>query len=130
MNLPGRLFDPLIESPLWRTFISVITTVAASVLTGTFVYELSTETGLAWSTFYKIKSFYGLIFVTAILYWHSRALYVREKKLERFMDDEYCIAYMRSKCLPEAADRFKALIREGTGGELAQAMDEVRRILQ
>ncbi len=130
MNLMHRLYDRILESPLWRTLVSIATTVAASILTGTFVYELSTESGLAWSLFYRAKSFYGLILVTAILYWHNRAVYTHEKQIDRFMDEEYCIAYMRSKCLPEAAERFKALIREGSGGELAHAMDEVQRILK
>jgi hypothetical protein len=40
------------------------------------------------------------------------------------------MAYMRSKCLPEAAEQYKLLIKNGTGGELKQAMDELKKILK
>jgi hypothetical protein len=73
--------------------------------------------------------FYALIALGVILFLYNRSLYRRDVAIERFLDDDYCKAYMRSQCLPEAARRYKELIREGNIGELKRAMDEVKRIL-
>jgi len=59
----------------------------------------------------------------------QRAIYSRETEIHNFMDADFCVAYMRSKCLPEAADRYRKMIREGNGGEMKQAMDELKKIL-
>lgn len=48
----------------------------------------------------------------------------------RFSDNDYCMAYMRSQCLPEAAEQYKRKIRDGEGGELKQAMDELKKVLK
>jgi hypothetical protein len=40
------------------------------------------------------------------------------------------MAYVRSKCIPEAADMYRSLINEGKVNELQQAMAEVKRLLQ
>jgi len=126
----NSLRERLIESPAWRTFVSVGTTIAAGVLSGTFVFELITPAGLAWGIFYKTGSFYGLLAVAAITYLYNRAVFLHEQKISRFLDDQYCIAYMRSKLLPEAAEKYREQIRNGAGGELVQATDELKRILQ
>lgn len=80
--------------------------------------------------FYKIKSFYVLLLISAAVYLYYRALYLYEKNIEKFLDDDYCLAYMRSKCLPEAAERYKELIRNGQGGEWVTAMKEFEKILK
>jgi len=43
---------------------------------------------------------------------------------------DYCLAYMRSKCLPEAAEKYKEKIRGGEGGELLQIMAEFKKSLK
>jgi hypothetical protein len=80
--------------------------------------------------FYKVRSFYGLCALIVGIYWYNRELYLYEREVSRFLDSDYYIAYMRSKCLPEAAERYKELIRNGVGGEFKQAMDEIRKILK
>jgi hypothetical protein len=91
---------------------------------------MTTSRGVAWALFYKAWSFYALLFLCVVIYWYKRELYLHEREIQRFLDSDYCIAYMRSKCLPEAAERYKELIRTGFGGELIQAMDELRKILR
>ena len=113
-----RVRELLLESPAWRTMVSVGTTIAAGVLAGTFVYELGTPAGLAWKSYYRTASFYGLLVVALVTYFFNRAVYIHERDVSRFMDDQYCIAYMRSKLLPEAADKYREQIRNGAGGEL------------
>lgn len=120
----------ILESPGWKTFFAIVIPIAVGVLSGTFVAEISTIHGLDWSGFYRAKSLYGLSVVAIVTFIYHRAIYLYERKVERFLDDDYCRAYMRSKCLPEAAEKYKELIRSGEGGELASAMEEFERILK
>lgn len=119
-----------LESPAWRTFFTVLGTIVSGVLSGSFVSEISTPHGLAWARFYASPSFYGLAVLSVIIYAYNRALYLHERDLSRFLDVDFCTAYMRSKLLPEAAERYKKLIRDGHGGELKHATDELREILK
>ncbi|PBB98371.1 hypothetical protein CK224_09820 [Mesorhizobium sp. WSM3862] len=85
---------------------------------------------MLWSYVYISKSFCGLVLLSAITFLYHRALYIHERKIEVFLSNDYCRAYMRSKCLPEAADRYRELIRSGNVGELTSAMEEFERIMK
>ena len=102
----------------------------ASILSGVLILQISPESGLDWKKSVEAWSFYGLLGVCVVMYFYNRAVYRHERAIHQFLDSDYCIAYMRSKCLPEAADRYRELIRSGDGGELEQAMDELMRILK
>ena len=129
MGLKG-IKEAIVESPGWRTFFAFVVPIVASVFTGLFVKELTTPQGIIWLSFYKTISFYVLILIGICLYQYNKSIYVHDKEVSRFLDSDYCIAYMRSKCLPEAAERYKKLIRNGDGGELKQAMDELKKVLK
>lgn len=79
---------------------------------------------------HKTYSFYVLIVLTAILYFYQRALYLREVEVTNFSDDDYCLAYMRSKCLPAAAAKYRQVIEEGNGDELNKLMKEFKKSLK
>jgi hypothetical protein len=130
LKATARLREYILESPGCRTVLSAIIPISTGVLSGTFVLEITRAGTLDWGLFYKAPSFYGLCTLTLLLYWYNRELYLHEREMHRFLDSDYCIAYMRSKCLPEAAERYRELIRSGMGGELKQAMDELRKILR
>jgi hypothetical protein len=126
-----KLRELILESPACRTVVSTVFPIVAGLLSGSFVLEITAASGeLVWANFYRAPSFFGLCVLTIGIYWYNRQLYVYEKEIRRFLDADYCIAYMRSKCLPEAAERYRELIRSGVGGELKQAMDELRKILK
>ena len=125
-----KLKDILLEAPLARAVFQVMSNVLVAVFSGAFVFQISTSTGLDWSQFYKQSSFYGLIITTIVIYWYNRALYQIDKDVLKFADSKYCIAYVRSKCLPEAAERYRAAIRSGNRGELSSAMQELKRVLK
>lgn len=120
----------MIESPGWRTFFAFIVPLAAGVLSGVFVSVITQVSDIIWADFYKSKSFYGLLFLSFGTYIYNKAIYLHEREVSRFLDTDYCTAYVRSKCLPEAAERYKKLIRSGAGGELKQAMDELKKVLK
>ncbi len=125
-----KIRDMILESPGWKTFFSVLIPIVVGILSGTFVAEITTPNGLDWSLFTKANSFYGLIAMVIISYLYHHEVYLFEREIERFLDDDYCRAYMRSKCLPEAAERYKELIRSGDKGELVSAMREFEKILK
>ncbi len=128
--LKWKLREYVIKSPAPRTFFSAVLPIFAGVFSGSFILEITTSKGLAWGTFYRTYSFYALFVLSLCIYWYNRQLYLYEREVRNFLDDDYCIAYMRSKCLPEAAERYRELIRNGVGGEFKQAMDELRKILK
>jgi hypothetical protein len=100
------------------------------VVGGAFVNDITTPGGVVWSRSFEQLTFYLLILWTVTLTWFIRAQYVYEVSIERFGDDDYCLAYVRSQCLPEAADKYRELIRNGDIGVLKQAMAEVRETLR
>lgn len=118
------------ESPALQTLFSAVFPILAGVLSGTFIVEITVRGSVAWGNFYTAHSFYALCVLSVFIYLYNRELYLYAREVERFLDTDYCMAYMRSKCLPEAAERYKELIRTGVGGELKQAMDELRKILR
>lgn len=125
-----KIKEAILESAGWKTFFSVIIPILTGVLSGTFVSEISVKGVITWANFYKTISFYGLSLITIVIYFYNKSLFIYEKETLRFLDSDYCVAYMRSKCLPEAAERYKQLIRNGEGGEFKQAMDELKRVLK
>ena len=130
MARKNTIIDTIIDSPSWKTFFSAVLPIMSGVLSGTFVTELIGSGGLNFKLFHKTWSFYGLTLLTIIIYLYNRALYLREKEISKFSDADFCVAYMRSKCLPEAAEKYKEIIRQGHGGELVQVMAELKEILK
>jgi len=120
----------VLDSPGCQTFFGFVLPILSGILAGTFISEISTPNGLDWKLAWTAKSTYGLIVLTIIIYKYNKALFLREKEVRQFLDTDYCIAYMRSQCLPEAAEKYKCLIRNGQGGELKQAMDEIKKVLK
>ena len=122
--------ENMIESPSWRTVFSFLIPVLTGVLSGAFITEITVNGVVTWNIFYKTNSFYGLLVTSICMYLYNKEVYLFEKQVSKFSDIEYCTAYVRSKCLPEAAERYKQLIRSGNGGELKQAMDEFKKVLK
>jgi len=125
-----RIRVAILESPGWKTFFSALIPIFVGVLSGTFVVEITVDGKLDWTLFSKSKSFYSLCVLTIISYLYFKELYLYERQTERFLDADYCVAYMRSKCLPEAAERYRVLIRTGNIGELTRAMHELEKVLK
>jgi len=125
-----KLIENFLISPLARTIAFVSSSIIAAILAGTFVTEITVNGTIQWSQFYKTLSFYGLALQSILVYGYQRFLFSYERKVEKFADAVYCKAYVMSKCLPEMADKYIQMIRNGQGGDLKRAMDELRRSLQ
>jgi hypothetical protein len=120
----------IFSSPGWKTFFSVVFPIAIGVISGAYVNEITTSDGVKWARSWSSTSFYLLIAAAIIMVIFHRAVYLHETSVDKFRDDQFCMAYVRSKCLPEAAERYRELIRSGDGGQLKQAMDELKKALK
>jgi hypothetical protein len=123
-------WDRMLDSAAWRAVFFLLSTVLSGVLSGAFIAEITINGKLAWGVFYTAPSFWALGSLSVLLYAYQRALFHRETHVSRFADKDYCLAYMRAQCLPEAAQRYKERIRNGDGREFEEAMAVLRRTLR
>lgn len=124
------IIENIVESPFWRTFFSFVIPLLTGVFSGSFITEITVNGVVTWKEFYTANSFYALVVLSIGMYLYNKSVYLFEIQVSKFSDTEYCTAYVRSKCLPEAAEKYKQLIRSGNGGELKQAMDEIKKVLK
>ncbi len=100
--------------------------IIAAVLTGAFVFEITVEGVLRWDLFFKTASFYLLTAFAVCTYLYYRFIHTEDdSSVVRFMDDEYCKAYMRKECLPALTKTVNKLIKSGesTAGMMSTLRD-------
>lgn len=120
----------LLKSPMANAAISATLAVGIGVFSGSLIAEITTSKGLEWSIVFKTFSLYALAAFTGAQMLYTKTTYERDQQVLRFADQEYCIAYMRAKCLPEMAAKAQERIRNGQGGEFNAAMDEIKQVLK
>lgn len=125
-----KIGELLLAAPAIRALINVIFPILSGLFSGIFTAQIAGKDGLVWGQFYQAWALYPLVITVLILFFYTRALYKRETHILNFADADFCVAYMRSKCLPEAAEKYKELIREGKGGELMKVMSELKKSLK
>lgn len=125
-NLKRRLLD----SPTIKALVPTLLAAAIGVFSGTLVTEITTAQGLDWRTVHRTFSLYALAILTVAQVIFTRLVYETDRDVLKFAESEYCVAYLRSRCLPEMAARYQELIRSGQGGEFKKAMDEMRDVLK
>ena len=118
-----------LTSPTVKTLFNVSSTVLVGVFASSFVAELSTPNGINWKHFYKTTSIYILLAVSAVIYFYNRHRHLQEVEVEKFYDKEYCLAYMRSKYIPQLAKHYNKLIQEGDLDQLEKAMADFKESL-
>ena len=91
----------IVRSPFIKTLIFVASTIISSVLTATFIFEISPDGEMNWPLFYKVPSFYFIILWVLLVATYNYLLYKKETDILKFKDQEYCFSYIRSQCLPE-----------------------------
>jgi hypothetical protein len=126
MSLKQRLAD----SPLAKALIPALLSVGIGVLSGSLITEITSASELKWSEAPRTISFWGLFLLTGAQIIFSRWVYEIDRDVMKFAETTYCVAFIRSRLLPEVAIRFGEQIRNGEGGELKRAMDEIREVLK
>lgn len=109
---------------------SVFGTIVVGFFSGTLVTEMTVDGIISWKRFYLTASFYVLVAVAIVLYLYHKARFKMESSVLEFRDADYCVAYVRSKCIPEMAEKWRDRIRTGDGGELTRAMAELKESLR
>lgn len=124
-----KFLDYIKERPEVRTAIFVISVVLSGVLCSGFITVITVEGHLKWSLFYKQPTFWILCVYSYILYLYNRFLYFHEKDILKFLDDDYCKAYIINQCLPEITERYKKDIKEGKNmSELIDIRQELKKL--
>lgn len=104
--------DWLLVSPLGKTFGFFISVILSGVFSGALITEITIEGNLDWSTVHEAKSFYVLLGLLIVIYVYNRFLYQEEQSVRKFLDNDYCRAYVKSKALPELAGEYRKIIRD------------------
>jgi hypothetical protein len=119
------------KSPELRTGIFILSVILSGILCSAFVTEITVDGKLVWSNFYKTTTFYLICVYCFIFSLYNRFLYNHEKNIERFADNNYCEAYIKSECLPELVEKWKKEIREGNASsELIDISAELAKIIK
>jgi len=126
----SKLFILIAKSPAIKTIIFCISTIISGVISGIFVYEITSSGKIDWHSFYKVRSFRFILAWLLIVYFYNLFLYRKESNILKFKDDDFCKAYIRSQCLPEIAAKYKDVIKSGDISSLKDLVSEVRRILK
>jgi magnesium-transporting ATPase (P-type) len=117
------------ESPGLRTGIFFFSVIISGVLCSAFVGEITQNGKLIWKDFYQTISFWGIMIYVIIIYTYNRFLYIYEKNILRFLDDDYCKAYIVQACLPEIIEKYKEDIRGGKDvNEIIDISKELKKL--
>jgi hypothetical protein len=125
-----RFRSLLYSSPSAKTAMSLTCAGGTGIFSNTLVTEMTTPQGILWSSFYSTVSFYLVSGFFILTFFYHRYLYVHEADVQNFRDTDYCLAYARSKLLPEQVEYYRQKIREGQLDDLNSAMDEIKRVLK
>jgi hypothetical protein len=112
-----------------KTLVSVVCAAGSGVFSNTLVTEMTTPTGIAWGSFYATVSFYLVFSFLFLTFLYNRYLHVHESDVQNFRDSEYCVAYARSKLIPEQVEHYRQKIQSGQVGDFEAAMEELNRVL-
>jgi hypothetical protein len=124
-------FDRLMaKSPFVRTTLSLSSTLAASVLSATLIGEMTTQNGIEWTRLTHTVSFYLLLLISVLLYAYHRSLFAYDSHVLKYQDIEYCEAYVRSQCIPEAVSQYRRAMKAGDPDQLKEAKSELRRLVK
>ena len=101
------------DLPEVRTGIFILSVLLSGILCSGFITEITVNGKLEWFTFYRTTTFWLLCVYTILLYMYNRFIYLHEKNILKFLDDDYCKAYIINQCLPEITERYKKDIKDG-----------------
>ncbi len=125
-QIKTALFKPII-----KTIVFILSVVVSGVLCSGFILEISNGSSLIWSNFYKVKTFYLILLLSVIIYFYNKFIYKTEMNILKYVDNDYCRAYIRSQCIPEIVEQYKKSIHNGkNSSELKEYHSELKRLLK
>lgn len=121
--------DKKMFNPLFKTLAFAFSVIISGVLCSAFVTEI-TGSELEWGGFYKTISFWLIILFLILVLIYNFKFYKDEKDIEKFYNEVYCSAYMKSELLPEMAEYYKREIKNGNLGQLKEAKSVFKDLIE
>jgi magnesium-transporting ATPase (P-type) len=112
-----KIKEYILKTPEVKTLLFILSVVLSGVLCSAFITEITIEGKLVWMSFYKTTTFWIIIGYCLLLYLYNRFLYKFEKNILNYLDNDYCIAYIISECLPELVEKYKEDLKSGKNAE-------------
>ena len=108
-----KFIEHIAKTPEIKTIVFVLSVILSGILCSAFVTEITVNGKLQWITFYKAFSFWFILVYCIVIYLYNRFVYKYEKNMLNFLDDDYCLAYIRQQCLPELVVKYKSDLKSG-----------------
>lgn len=108
-----KILSKIGSSPEIKTVVFILSVLISGILCSGFITEITKEGKLDWSIFYKTVTFWLLVCYSFIVYLYNRFIYRFEKNILKYLDENYCKAYIINACLPEMTERYKQELRSG-----------------
>jgi magnesium-transporting ATPase (P-type) len=105
--------ENLIRYPEVKTIVFAFSVIVSGVLCSAFVAEITVAEILNWGLFYKTTTFWIIVIYCILLYFYNSTVYKYEKNVLKFLDDDYCLAYIRQQCLPDLVEKYKQDLKSG-----------------
>ncbi len=127
----SRFLTKIGSSPEIKTLIFILSVLFSGILCSGFITEITLEGKLNWALFYKTVTFWLLIGYSFFIYLYNRFIYRFEKNILKYLDENYCKAYILNACLPEITERYKQELRSGKKtSEMIDISKELKRLLR
>jgi len=108
-----KIIEYITKTPEMKTIIFVLSVILSGILCSAFVTEITINGVVTWKVFYKTNTFWFIILYCIVIYFYNKVVYKYEKNMLNFLDDDYCLAYIRQQCLPELVVKYKTDLKSG-----------------
>ena len=115
MSFQEKVSVFFLSKPLAKTIVFAISVILSGILCSTFVAEITTPDGLQWGAFYRKWSFWAIVVFLIVVFLYNRFIYRVEKSVEKFMDDNYCKAYIIRSCMQDIVEKAKVEVNSTKG---------------
>ena len=113
-NLRERVGMYLLDSPIVRTSLFVLTVILSGILCSAFVSELNTVQGaIEWGSFYNKLSFYWLLFIVIVDFIYNWFGNSTESDILKYSNKDWLMSYLRSKTIDTLVEQLNDQIKKG-----------------
>jgi hypothetical protein len=95
------------KSPRLRLAATIIGTVAVGIFCNVYANQIAPKGVIAWSKLHRVSSFWPLVIVIVVWLAINLGFFRHDQAVERFADDEFCLAFVRSTNLEAYAKQVK-----------------------
>jgi hypothetical protein len=101
------------NSPRWRLAVTIVGTLIVSIVSAIYAIQIAPNGVIAWSKLTRVSSFWPLIIAALIWLAINLTFLGFDEAIQRFADDEYCVAFVRATNLQAYARLLNTDNRDG-----------------